>query len=637
MQNVKSLQLMASTGLTLDKVTGSVAAYGLTKQKRKASKCLRVRRSSDSLEMDVGFVGSRPYRHLSNLLGTDGNFGIDSNSDGVADGWNLAVSLSAKSIDSNIQSFTASATNGGFEKAINATTDKIYACTYVKASSANVSLRVAGGLITAVESNHTGSGNFEFLSVLVTGNNSGLIYYKVYDKNTSAWTQVQAKQAHVFNLTQIFGAGNEPTKAQLDAVIKALIDNQGYITEKDIVDVFSTTVNNVSGRPKDRLINAFTNGNFEFGTLGWIPTDSTLRVEGGVLIATGASAVNTRGVVDMNFPTAYTQGRKIFIKTRVRVTNSSCYSLESYIKDTAGANIIETTTQLSPVLNQWYPISIVTTLGANSTALKLSFIHRYYDNATFIGKSLELDDVTVVDMGLDTSNKYYNYTQAQMDAEVNAQGGYINAFGFEQGEVDGRALLTFGGANSLYASKWYDQSGLGNDAIQATAASQPRISNAGILDDGMYLDGTDDYLSIANSTSIDIVNAPLSVSAIVKVDTVVGYNGRIIMRNDAVGIQYGILHANDDGKFEFFVNSVSIKTSTVYKGRWYKLVSSWDGALYRVNVNNQDDGSTALSGQITSRVNTFIGKQTTGLNFKGNMRELIILASDLSQSKINKL
>lgn len=41
------------------------------------------------------------------------------------------------------------------------------------------------------------------------------------------------------------------------------------------------------------------------------------------------------------------------------------------------------------------------------------------------------------------------------------------------------ALTTFCGANSGFISIWYDQSGNNKNAIQATAASQPRIVNAG--------------------------------------------------------------------------------------------------------------------------------------------------------------
>ena len=50
------------------------------------------------------------------------------------------------------------------------------------------------------------------------------------------------------------------------------------------------------------------------------------------------------------------------------------------------------------------------------------------------------------------------------------------------GDLDQVALLSFVGSDNGYISIWYDQSGNGHDAIQATAAKQPRIVNAGVVD-----------------------------------------------------------------------------------------------------------------------------------------------------------
>jgi len=49
------------------------------------------------------------------------------------------------------------------------------------------------------------------------------------------------------------------------------------------------------------------------------------------------------------------------------------------------------------------------------------------------------------------------------------------------GSLDTTALTTFVGANSAYVSIWYDQSGNGRNATQATAANQPQIVDAGTL------------------------------------------------------------------------------------------------------------------------------------------------------------
>ena len=53
---------------------------------------------------------------------------------------------------------------------------------------------------------------------------------------------------------------------------------------------------------------------------------------------------------------------------------------------------------------------------------------------------------------------------------------------FTATQVADGTLTSFCGGGSGFVSKWYDQSTLANNAVQATAASQPRIVNAGVLE-----------------------------------------------------------------------------------------------------------------------------------------------------------
>jgi hypothetical protein len=54
--------------------------------------------------------------------------------------------------------------------------------------------------------------------------------------------------------------------------------------------------------------------------------------------------------------------------------------------------------------------------------------------------------------------------------------------GFSGENLDTAAITTFVGANNAFVTKWYDQSGNADDAVQATTANQPRIVNAGTID-----------------------------------------------------------------------------------------------------------------------------------------------------------
>jgi hypothetical protein len=84
--------------------------------------------------------------------------------------------------------------------------------------------------------------------------------------------------------------------------------------------------------------------------------------------------------------------------------------------------------------------------------------------------------------------------------------------GFVGNDLDTASLKTFVGANSGFVTTWYDQVGnirnwgANNNQIQTTAANQPRIVNAGVIerDNGkpcVVFDGSNDRMRVAVSTT----------------------------------------------------------------------------------------------------------------------------------------
>src|SRR6188768_2552478 len=71
--------------------------------------------------------------------------------------------------------------------------------------------------------------------------------------------------------------------------------------------------------------------------------------------------------------------------------------------------------------------------------------------------------------------------------------------GFDSiGMINSAALLTFVGVNNNgFVTKWYDQSGAGNDVATVTAAWQPIIVMKGTYLGGVRGDGIDDILQSA--------------------------------------------------------------------------------------------------------------------------------------------
>lgn len=98
---------------------------------------------------------------------------------------------------------------------------KVYFSIQVKADSNLVGLSIpdlpTNTLNTTVR--HSGSNNFERLSVIVTPTNGTDIRIKVVDERDSGWTKCYFDNAIAINLTQVFGAGNEPTLAEMDLLM----------------------------------------------------------------------------------------------------------------------------------------------------------------------------------------------------------------------------------------------------------------------------------------------------------------------------------------------------------------------------------------------------------------------------------
>jgi hypothetical protein len=75
------------------------------------------------------------------------------------------------------------------------------------------------------------------------------------------------------------------------------------------------------------------------------------------------------------------------------------------------------------------------------------------------------------------------------------------------GDLDTASLKTFVGANSGFVTTWYNQGDSTSlDFTQTTAASQPRIINAGTIDrrngdPSIFFDGSNDFMDVASSTA----------------------------------------------------------------------------------------------------------------------------------------
>jgi hypothetical protein len=222
------------------------------KMTRKANKAFRVRRGRDNAESDIGWSGSFMDQltlstfctqtvTLVNKFGADGNFVTDSDSDGIGD--TFTASNATGSMAGNVQTFTASAVNGYVGKNQTGLTigHKMYACIYVDTDAGASKVQLLGIDGTPY---HSGTSGYELLSGTTTLVNTYLDF-KVRDLRTSGWNAINLKLAHIFDLTAIFGAGNEPSKAEMDNFIRY----HAYINSESgtVGDGFVTTIYDQKG------------------------------------------------------------------------------------------------------------------------------------------------------------------------------------------------------------------------------------------------------------------------------------------------------------------------------------------------------------------------------------------------------
>jgi hypothetical protein len=120
------------------------------------------------------------------------------------------------------------------------------------------------------------------------------------------------------------------------------------------------------------------------------------------------------------------------------------------------------------------------------------------------------------------------------------------------GDLNQAALLSFVGTGSGYVTKWYDQSGSGNDVTQATAVNQPRIVNAGSIEvintrPALYFGGV--YFNL--TAPVPVTSYPLSISVLANTSGS-STNGAFVKHGDIAngnaGIGIGI--GNSNGSFD---------------------------------------------------------------------------------------
>ena len=223
--------------------------------------------------------------------------------------------------------------------------------------------------------------------------------------------------------------------------------------------------------------------------------------------------------------------------------------------------------------------------------------------------------------------------------------------GFDgDGNLDTTAIATFCGSNNGFVTRWYDQSGNGNDAIQTTPSSQPKIYDG---TDGLVLENgkpavefDSDFLSSPNTDKFD----ELSVFFVaIKPNTQA--NSAFVSRlgdSSGSGEKKGDFHLRSDSAFIRTIAGDSDGSQYLYTEPNTRSVFSflWDGsvqsaintplgngeAVVRIDSNIVDQ--TATDGNFNSGTDQLrINATHTIANDVGRYQEIILYNSDQSSNR----
>lgn len=211
--------------------------------------------------------------------------------------------------------------------------------------------------------------------------------------------------------------------------------------------------------------------------------------------------------------------------------------------------------------------------------------------------------------------------------------------GFIDNSIDVIALMQFVGINSGYITKWYDQSGYCNDAVQTTASNQPRIVNAGILEKdiegnpAIYISTSDNHhLTVENNVSLNLTSNATFNFVHLPVSTGVGGYGRIL---EKPGAGYSIIKTSNN---RFDINGKSTTTINIYdlnEVNVNSIVVDSNVKIYKYGIHADTIEKYGFAS--TSSTLYLFNRNTLDRSYDGKFLELIIFSDALTDIQRQKL
>ena len=213
-------------------------------------------------------------------------------------------------------------------------------------------------------------------------------------------------------------------------------------------------------------------------------------------------------------------------------------------------------------------------------------------------------------------------------------GGATLDVGFDSNkELDTAAIAAYGGSNDVFVETWYDQSGSGNNAVQATTANRPKIydgtTGAVILENGkpaVQFDGSNDTM-----VSVSAYTPSSSMAQILVVNGLSSSTDQII--GDNSDRKAGMALRIQSGNFNYFngyttgQNTISITANSNQNLHFYGRDTS-SNFYARLNGSETSSVITAIN---TAAQNIYLGARHDGtLALDGAIQEYILYLNSQS-------
>lgn len=244
---------------------------------------------------------------------------------------------------------------------------------------------------------NSGTTAYERLSLLFKATNTNAHMFTVVDVRDSGFDPFYLKYAKVINLTETFGAGNEPTKGQMDELLSQFPNSwfDGTANLFRAKDMLNRQVR-IDQRTEFEVANVIVNGDFSNGTTKWLASGGTVSVANNTGIFTSTASNQITGVIQQGTKLLAFSGKKVYVRYKIRVTNSECTEVGLFLFGSIGGGLSNPTR--NPVANTWYTSSAIFDVSSFAGEVNFKLQHVYATAEASINKVMEFQYASMIDL-----------------------------------------------------------------------------------------------------------------------------------------------------------------------------------------------------------------------------------------------